>query len=244
MDDRRRAGSAWTSLGTVKTQGDGLVAMLCEPKKVTLLTSRRLVEWTGEHERTVPLQWDPSMSLVTSVHPTKEALFVGFNAGEWGGGLRRIDRATGKVVTVERNASGELCGGPLNTSCDPVHAIADEPWKSGCVVAAVGLSHLGLISGGLVEVCGNAIEFLNVKPSKRSRDRWPLHATRQGSRGGDAATCLQEGGRRGGQLRAARRHPRLDVHQPAGLGQRDCSDARPALSPGRAPEDDAALGAA
>jgi hypothetical protein len=166
---RRRAGSAWTALGAVRTQGDGLVAMLCEPKKVTLLTSRRLVEWDGSRERSIPLAWERPSALVTSVHATQDALFVGFNAGEWGGGLRRIDRATGKIVTLERNASGRLCGGPLNTECDPVHAIADEPWKPGCVVAAIGLVHMRA-TGRLTEICGNAIERLYFKPFEE--DGW------------------------------------------------------------------------
>ncbi|HLL55252.1 MAG TPA: hypothetical protein VK447_16970 [Myxococcaceae bacterium] len=160
---RRRAEGAWTVLGTVKTRGDELVAMLCEPERVTLLTSRRLVELTGGTERSVPLKWKKPMSLVTSVHATREAIFTGFNFGEWGGGLLRIDRATGKVTPLERNASGKLCGGPLNTKCDPVHAIADEPWKPDCVVAAVGLVHM-FPHGRLVEVCGNTIERLYFKP--------------------------------------------------------------------------------
>jgi len=33
------------------------------------------------------------------------------------------------VSAIERNTSGELCGGPLNTECDPVNGIAAEPQK-------------------------------------------------------------------------------------------------------------------
>ena len=46
------------------------------------------------------------------------------NAGEWGGGLQRIDVATGATSSVERRDSAELCAGPLNSDCDPNSNIA------------------------------------------------------------------------------------------------------------------------
>jgi hypothetical protein len=88
---------------------------------------------------------------------------VGFNIGEWGGGLRRINRIDGQVTTIERNRSGELCGGPLNTSCDPVNGVAVSAWKPTCVVAAVGLVHM-MAHGRIVEVCGREVRRLYFKP--------------------------------------------------------------------------------
>jgi hypothetical protein len=66
----------------------------------------------------------PIQALVTAaVHVTPQAVFVGLNAGEWGGGLKRIDRRSGGVETIERNTTGGLCDGPLNTDCDPVQGL-------------------------------------------------------------------------------------------------------------------------
>jgi hypothetical protein len=70
---------------------------------------------------------------------------------------------TGAVKVSERNATGKLCGGPLNTDCDPVHAIVTEPWKPSCVVAAIGLIHIEP-HGRLVEVCGDRVRRLLFRP--------------------------------------------------------------------------------
>jgi hypothetical protein len=96
-------------------------------------------------------------------------LFVGLNSGEWGGGLIRIDRKSGGVETIERNATGDLCGGPLNTACDPVHGIAVIPWKPDCVAAAVGLVHM-LGHGRIVEICREKVERMFVQASDRHAD--------------------------------------------------------------------------
>jgi hypothetical protein len=100
---------------------------------------------------------------ITSVDVEKDQVYVGVDAGEWGGGLQRIDRRTGKVTVVERNVTGELCGGPLNPACDPVNGIAAEPWRPACVAAAVGLVHFAP-HGRIVEVCGAEVNRIYFKP--------------------------------------------------------------------------------
>jgi hypothetical protein len=97
----------------------------------------------------------------------------------WGGGLRRIDRRSGNITVIERNSTGELCGGPLNTSCDPVNGITAEPWKPDCIVAVVGLVYFKP-HGRLVEVCGDRVQRLYYKPfgdirsAVRSKDDEPF----------------------------------------------------------------------
>jgi hypothetical protein len=113
---------------------------------------------------------------VTSIHATADHVFVGINAGEWGGGLRRIDRRTGKVTVIEKNSMGGLCGGPLNTSCDPVNGIADEPWKPGCVAIAIGLVHFSP-HGRIVEVCKDEVRRIYFKDFGNSG---PRNEQRQG----------------------------------------------------------------
>src|SRR5262249_42616145 len=55
------------------------------------------------------------------------------------------------------------CSGPLDKACDPVNGIASEPWRPGCVVAAIGLVHF-FPHGRLVEVCGNMVRRLFFRP--------------------------------------------------------------------------------
>jgi hypothetical protein len=103
-----------------------------------------------------------------TMYATPDHVFIGLEKGEWGGGLRRIERRTGKVAVVERNEHGDLCGGPLNTHCDPVHAIAPVPWKPGCVAAAIGLEHLSSKHGRIAEICGDEVREIFVQPHERT----------------------------------------------------------------------------
>src|SRR6185437_3906330 len=96
------------------------------------------------------------------IFATASDVFVGLNEGEWGGGLRRIHRQTGDVIVVQRNASGELCGGPLNTDCDPVNGIISDPWAEDCVVLSIGLVHFAP-HGRIDEVCGDRVKRLYFK---------------------------------------------------------------------------------
>jgi hypothetical protein len=160
---RRHVNGAWSVDGTVPTEGDGLLAMDCAANRVALLTTRRLIGVDGNRQNAVPLFGKLGQGLITSTYGTPDQFFVGINAGEWGGGLRRIDRGSGKITAIERNATGELCGGPLNASCDPVNGIASEPWKPGCIAAAIGLVHFHP-HGRVIEVCGDQVERLYYKP--------------------------------------------------------------------------------
>jgi hypothetical protein len=62
-----------------------------------------------------------------------ESIYVGFNVGEWGGGLQRVDRKTGAVADIERRDTKDLCAGPLNRECDPVTGVIPDPQDKMCV---------------------------------------------------------------------------------------------------------------
>jgi hypothetical protein len=160
---RRRVREGWSVVAMLQTEGDGLVAMDCVANRVTLLTTRRLIDLDGNKQSAVTLSGKLNPGLVRSTYGTPDQFFVGINAGEWGGGLYRIDRRSGNITAVERNATGGLCGGPLNASCDPVNGITAEPWKPDCIAAAVGLVHFGP-HGRVVEVCGDQVQRLYSKP--------------------------------------------------------------------------------
>lgn len=81
--------------------------------------------------------------------------------GRWAAKYRR---RTGKVTVIEKNSTGDLCGGPLNASCDPVNGIADEPWRPDCVAIAIGLVHFSP-HGRIVEVCRDEVRRVYFKDS-------------------------------------------------------------------------------
>ncbi len=79
------------------------------------------------------------MSLAATADGT--AIYVGWNAGEGGGRIERINTVT---------------GGVKSRATAPVTGLAADPQHPGCVLAAYGLSHLGMTSGALARVCGEA----------------------------------------------------------------------------------------
>ena len=90
---------------------------------------------------------------------SRDAVYIGFNSGEWGGGLQRIDLQTGLITNVERRDTKELCAGPLNSDCDPVTGAISDPQNKECVLVAVGLEHM-MSDGRILRVCGNDVDVV------------------------------------------------------------------------------------
>ncbi|HEY1978017.1 MAG TPA: hypothetical protein VGG89_15810 [Candidatus Baltobacteraceae bacterium] len=162
VESHRRA-QAWVEDVKVPKGGEKFIGFGCDESGTVLVTNRRLIVATGSSFSAVRLSKDlPIHSEVATVFATSKYVFVGINRGEWGGGLRRIDRSTGETSVIERNESGALCGGPLNTACDPVNAIAADPWAPDCIIVAVGLVHMAP-HGRIDEVCGDNVRRLYFK---------------------------------------------------------------------------------
>lgn len=160
---RRRTGTEWPVLATIAKTNGYLRALDCASDKITVFTTRRLIEIEGSGRHEVALSGELNRGRLSAIYGTPAYLFVGFNAGEWGGGLQRIDRQTGAIAAVQKVGPRGLCDGPLNTDCDPVNGIAAEPWDPECVAVAIGLVHFDP-HGRIVEVCGDRIERLYYKP--------------------------------------------------------------------------------
>lgn len=90
-------------------------------------------------------------------------LWLGINAGEWGGGLKRIALADGKVEMPADVDPKNLCGGSLNPACDPVTGLAPDPARADCMLATIGLVHM-LSHGGVIRVCGQSVSPVYAKP--------------------------------------------------------------------------------
>jgi hypothetical protein len=159
---RRFDRDRWSDVAAVQSEGEKVLALACDANELLILTKGRLISIDNGKMESVMLSGDLSFGWY-SVYATADQVLVGINAGEWGGGLRRIDRRTGAISDIQRVTAGELCGGPLNSSCDPVNGIAALPWKPDCVMVAVGLVHL-FPHGRLDEVCGDAVERVFFKP--------------------------------------------------------------------------------
>lgn len=90
-------------------------------------------------------------------------LYVGANAGEWGGGLRRFSLKDGTSNAIAGSDPKNLCGGLLNMACGPVTGIATDPSDPDCVLVATGLVHM-MSSGSIVRVCGDKLSLAYAKP--------------------------------------------------------------------------------
>lgn len=166
---RQWDGTRWNATSTVARQDDGLAAMNCGADDTTLLTSARVIQLAKSGSaRITKLSAELPFGSVTAMHDTGTTLLVAINAGEWGGGLQRIDKASGVVTAIERKDGSDLCSGPLNAACDSVHGIATEPWNTRCNAVAVGLVHLVMERGGIVEVCGDEVRSLFEMPFSTS----------------------------------------------------------------------------
>jgi len=116
--------------GLVELDGPGIVT------RRLLLTPQRTVAF-GEDV--------PSRVVTLSLAISGNSLWVGRNAGEWEGGLRRYSLETGEMVRV-----------PLDKARQDVvqtvtAVVRDRP---GCVLASLGLSHF-LQDGLVVRACAN-----------------------------------------------------------------------------------------
>ncbi|HEY1604096.1 MAG TPA: hypothetical protein VGF77_00690 [Allosphingosinicella sp.] len=154
----------WQPERRIGSNGERVIALSCDASRPILLTSRRLIGLDGHAAHDVPLSESlPAGRMKTAVHVAGDHIYVGIDAGEWGGGLRRIDRRTGKVANVERVEGGGACGRPLDSKCDPVDAVATIPWKPDCVAVAVGLIHFDS-SGRIVSICDDKVDLLFAQP--------------------------------------------------------------------------------
>jgi hypothetical protein len=153
---RGHVSGGWSTVASVDT-GDTIWRMSCSHEAISLLTNRRVIQIVDGKIRRAGGGWQPRIGTHTSFLGRGDSAFIGIDAGEWGGGLLRVDMASGKPSTVQPDGSG--CGDPLDAGCDPVHALEVSPWNPECIVAAVGLKHLRW-HGRVVEVCGDRIETI------------------------------------------------------------------------------------
>jgi hypothetical protein len=110
---------------------------------------------------------------ITATYVGEDATLVGFNAGEWGGGLYRIDNATGELKDAQilspaqqKAINSARAPEPDDGAADKdeiflgnINGIEPESGNPGCFIIAQGVVHFGS-SGRLAELCnGKARTF-------------------------------------------------------------------------------------
>lgn len=108
--------------------------------------------------------------VVAAVSNDGRTLFVGFNRGEWGGGMVAIDLASGTLRSLEARSSNELCAGPLNPECNPVTGLVPDPDNPPCVLASIGLSHM-MTQGRIIRACPGRVDLVFEQPLERQSNR-------------------------------------------------------------------------
>src|ERR1041384_6809288 len=140
----------WTRATPVPTTAADTVLLLASVSaRRAVLTGRAvLVEVREGDWRRRPLKGKsrPGSLQPAAAWTSDGSLYVGGNFGEFGGNLWRISLATGRITElVQRRQT------------DPVPAVIRAPADSRCVLAAIGLLHMGMAIGRILRVCGDSI---------------------------------------------------------------------------------------
>lgn len=93
----------------------------------------------------------------TAAHDGEGSVYVGYNLGEWGGGLRRLDLATGAIQFVSATAADQ------RLQSASIIALAPDFGRPGCVIVVEGLQHLSLRRGSVSRLCGDHVDELIVR---------------------------------------------------------------------------------
>jgi hypothetical protein len=94
---RQRSDDSWPVTAVIRPRREGFGALDCSGSRLTVLTSNRLIDLAGNKQRAVKLSGKMTAGWITSTYRTSDQLFVGFSAGEFGGGLNRIDLRSGRI---------------------------------------------------------------------------------------------------------------------------------------------------
>jgi hypothetical protein len=143
-------------------KGEQPLALALRGREIFVLTTRRV--WTFstsghlERDRRLSQELKRTVQVTTATLASDPGIYVALDHGEFGGGLWRVDPRSGEVAAIESNPPSDSCEGHLlDRDCSPVTGVIADPDHDGCLLASVGLSHLGLFGGRILRVCGDRI---------------------------------------------------------------------------------------
>ena len=79
-------------------------------------------------------------------------LYLGFNFGEFGGGLRKISLSSGIASNIKYKVGRDSCEG-----CEPITGVIADSTSPGCIIASVSLIHM-MSNGRILRICGDQAE--------------------------------------------------------------------------------------
>ncbi|HKW63507.1 MAG TPA: hypothetical protein VJN89_13245 [Candidatus Acidoferrum sp.] len=175
QDVRHLVVSAWRKgtfqdLASFSLSGkDDPLALFDDAGNPGVLSHKALRILSGDQHdwRVITLKGELRGGVQISVAPARNGkdIYLGFNHGEWGGGLQRVNVETGAITNVERRDTKELCNGPLNSDCDPVTGVVADPKNADCIFVAVGLVHMFTSEGRILRVCGERVTPIAEEPT-------------------------------------------------------------------------------
>jgi len=92
--------------------------------------------------------------------------YVGTDAGEWGGGLQRVNLDNRLVESIDQLDTDNGCAGPLYFECDPVTGLSPLPGIPDCIALTTGLEHMSEEKGSVLSVCGRTVDRLYEQVSR------------------------------------------------------------------------------
>lgn len=144
---RRWTAGQWTIGYKIPAAGDTLVA-IASGDHIVLVTNRRMIDLKGKVEKVIPyqplqdLRPSPLVGKVSSALVAGTDVWIGRDAGEWGGSLEHMNLATGQHDMIKT----------ANPYITNVNALLPAPWDAHCILIAEGLVHM-MASGEIVELC-------------------------------------------------------------------------------------------
>jgi hypothetical protein len=158
----------------------GLSALVLTNDGPLVLTQTQILRRDDRSWRAMPLthQLPGGFSRANALLADGRTLYLGFDNGEWGGGMQRVNLSTGAVDRVDRRETGSLCAGPLNSACDPVTGVIADQSHPGCVIASVGLAHMFMQTGRILRVCGLDVRTVFTREVPEPHDELPPNTTR------------------------------------------------------------------
>lgn len=132
--------------------------------KIAAVTHHKVITFDGNQWRTIasgfaspkPMHAPPTAAGATA---SGGSIYLGYNYGEWGGGLLRIDAQSGETKPVKLDVR----------FADNVTAIMPDPSKANCVIISLGLIHFESV-GEIDRVCGDTATRVFVNPPDKAGD--------------------------------------------------------------------------
>ncbi len=163
----RHVNGTWFRAATLKrAQGEMMVGVVASDSDALVVSSQAVFHVSRgrmTRRRSIRGTHLSAVAQLSFARTTLGDLYIGQNSGEFGGGLMRVNVATGASGAIERRDTPGLCAGPLSSECDPVTAVIPNPTDGRCVIASVGLRHM-LEHGRIVRVCGMTVTVVAELP--------------------------------------------------------------------------------